>query len=52
MFVYGKDLKTGNAAYTGQLVFPSLSGLRDLYVDKDSNKLYLLDASKVYEVDL
>lgn len=52
VFVYGKDLKTGDASYTGQLVFPSLSGLRDIYVDKDTNKLYLLDASKVYEIDL
>lgn len=52
VFVYGKDLKTGDATYVGQIVFPSLKGIRDIYVDKDANKLYLLDAQKVYEVEL
>ncbi|MFH1720931.1 MAG: hypothetical protein ABH856_04980 [Patescibacteria group bacterium] len=52
IFVYVKDLKTGNIMYTGQLVFPTLPGLRDMYVDKDVNKLYLLDSQKVYEIEL
>ncbi|MEK7085727.1 MAG: hypothetical protein AAB953_01795 [Patescibacteria group bacterium] len=52
IFMYAKDLETGNAIYDGQLVFPTISGLRDLYVDKNANKLYLLDAQKVYEVQL
>ncbi len=52
IFIYAKDLKTGNAVYSGQIVFPTISDLRDLYVDKNTNKLYLLDAQKVYEVEL
>jgi hypothetical protein len=52
VFIYAKDLKTGDAVYSGQIVFPTLTDLRDLYVDKDSNKLYLLTATKVYEIDL
>lgn len=52
IFIYDKDLKTGNAIYNGQIAFPTISGLRDLYVDKNANKLYLLDAQKVYEVQL
>lgn len=52
IFIYDKDLETGNATYNGQIVFPTISGLRDLYVDKNTNKLYLLDAQKVYEIQL
>lgn len=52
IFIYDKNLKTGNAIYNGQIVFPTISGLRDLYVDKNANKLYLLSAQKVYEVEL
>jgi hypothetical protein len=52
IFIYYKDERTGGATYSSQLVFEDLTDLRDLYVDKDTNKLYLLDATKVYTVGL
>ena len=52
IFMYTKDLKTGDVIYSGQIVFPTISDLRDLCVDKNASKLYLLDAQKVYEVQL
>ena len=50
--MFNKDPKTGGASYSNQLVFDDLDDLRDVYVDKDTNKLYLLDKAKVYEVGL
>jgi len=52
VLIYYKDPKTGGASYDKQLVFDDLTDLRDLFVDKDTNKLYLLDQSHVYEVTL
>lgn len=52
VMVYYKDDKTGGLTYQSQYVFEELNDIRDLYVDKNTNKLYLLDASKVYEVNL
>ncbi|MBU0668120.1 hypothetical protein KJ951_02185 [Patescibacteria group bacterium] len=52
VLVYYKDDKTGGASYDRQLVFDDMTDLRDLFVDKDTNKLYLLDQSKIYEVAL
>lgn len=49
--LYEKDDKTGGATYKNQYVFDELDDLRDLFFDKDTNKLYLLDASKVYTVN-
>jgi len=52
VMVYYKDDKTQGLTYQAQYVFDDLNDLRDLYYDKNNNKLYLMDASKVYEVDL
>lgn len=52
VLVYYKDERTGGATYSSQYVFDELNDLRDLYVDKDTNKMYLMDASKVYTVNL
>ena len=52
VLVYNKDGRTGGATYTNQIVFDDVQELRDLYVDKDTNKLYVLDQTKVYEVAL
>lgn len=52
VLVYYKDDKTGGAIYSNQYVFDDISELRDIYVDKDTNKMYLLDKSRVYEVVL
>lgn len=52
VMVYYKDDKTQGLTYQAQYVFDDITGLRDLYFDKDTSKLYLMDATKVYEVDL
>lgn len=45
---------TGEASYVKQFVLQgdTLGELRDLYVDDEENKLYLLDAKRVHGVDL
>jgi hypothetical protein len=52
VLVYYKDDKTGGATYDKQFVFDDLTDLRDLYVDKDTGKMYLMDGSKIYTVAL
>ncbi len=52
VLVYYKDGSTGGATYDSQYVFDDLTDLRDLYVDKDTNRMYLMDGSKVYTVNL
>lgn len=49
VLVFQKDAKTGGATYANQIIFDDVPDMRDLYVDKDTNKLYVLDATKVYE---
>jgi len=49
--VFDKDLKSGGAIYSGQYVFDNLPGIKDIFFDKDSNRLYLLDSKKLYEVE-
>ncbi len=51
VLVYYKDTK-GGAVYSSQYVFDELTDLRDVYVDKDTNKMYLLDSGKIYTVNL
>ncbi len=45
-----KDLQGDGAVYNSQFVYDSLGDIRDIYFDKDSNRLYLLDSQKLYEV--
>ena len=52
VMVYYKDDKTGGLTYQAQYVFDDMNDLRDLYYDKTAKKLYLMDATKVHEVDL
>lgn len=52
VLVFSKDSRTGGANYERQLVFDDLMELRDIYVDKDTNRLYLLDQTTIYEVAL
>jgi len=53
VIVLDKDLQTGNAVYSGQYIFDdSINGARDMFYDKDSNKLYVLDPQKIYEISL
>jgi len=52
VLIYKKDPNTGNIIYQSQLLFENTGELRDLYVDADSKKLYVLSGSKVYEEQL
>lgn len=52
ILVYIKDTQTADLVYSRQYVFENLENLRDFYVDKTSNTLYLVDKSKVYAVNL
>lgn len=53
VLVYYKDDKAGGGLiYTAQYIFDDIADMRDLYVDKDANKLYILDQSKVYQANL
>ncbi len=48
-----KDSKTGNIIYTSQYLFDDVEDeFRDLYVDVDSKKLYILTSTQVLELDL
>lgn len=52
VIVLDKDLQTGSAVYSGQYVFDGLGEIKDIFFDKDSNRLYLLDSQKIYEVEI
>ncbi len=52
VLVFLKDVKTGNAIYTSQYFFEDTEDLRDIYVDADSNKMYLLTSTKILELEL
>ena len=39
-------------AYVNQYVFDDIPDIRDIYVDKDTNTMYLLDGTKVYKVTM
>ncbi|MFC1616075.1 hypothetical protein ACFL21_02955 [Patescibacteria group bacterium] len=53
VFVYVKDTSSGNVDYETQYLFEGLDGeIRDIYVDPDSQLLYILTGSKVYKLSI
>lgn len=52
VLVFKKDTKTGNLIYSSQYLFDKVGELRDLYVNADSKKMYVLTKDKVLEVAL
>ncbi len=50
VLVFNKDQRSGNLVYSTQYVFENADELRDIYVDKEDSKLYVLGKTKVYEV--
>lgn len=52
IFVYGKDPRTGNLDYKTQYLLPTAVEIRDVYVDADARKLYVLTPTKILEVEL
>ncbi len=52
VFVYFKDPKTAQLIYTGQVILDGIKDIRDVSYDKSSSRLYILDAKRIYEVQL
>lgn len=52
VLVYLKDPRTGNLDYQTQYLFANVGEIRDLYVDADAKKMYILTANKILESDL
>ena len=52
VLVFEKDSQTGNLNYESQYLFESVSELRDLYVDAEARKLFVLTPISILEVDL
>lgn len=52
VLVFQKDAQSGNVTYKEQYLFPTAGEIRDVYVNPDSKKLYILTPSKVLEVDI
>ncbi len=52
VLTYQKDSKTGNLNYVSQYLLDGVGELRDIYVDADSKKLFILTQSQILEVDL
>ncbi|MFA7685705.1 MAG: hypothetical protein WCX95_02810 [Candidatus Gracilibacteria bacterium] len=52
IFVYSKDSRTGNLEYKTQYLFVEAGELRDLYVDADAKKMYVLTPTKILEVGI
>lgn len=50
VLVFNKDQRSGDLVYSTQYIFENTDELRDIYVDKEDSKLYVLGKSKVYEV--
>lgn len=51
VLVFNKDQRSGDLVYASQYVFENVDELRDLYVDKDLNRIYLLGKSKIYTLN-
>jgi len=53
ILVYNKDVKNGNLVYSHQYHFDSSVGeLRDVYVEKEHKKIYVLTDSKIYQLEM
>jgi len=44
--------KTDSSRYYGQIVFENLENIKDIYVEKNENKLHILTDKEVYKVDI
>lgn len=51
VLVYIKDARSGDLVYSRQYVFENAEDLRDVYFDKEANRIYVLGKTKVYQID-
>ncbi len=52
LYNYFKDTQKNQLVYNNQYILDNVGELRDFYIDKEANKAYVLDAQKIYEIDL
>lgn len=52
IYLYYKDPKTLNLNYVQQIALDGVTDIRDISYDKGTNRLYVLDAKRIYEVQL
>lgn len=52
VMVFNKDVNDGDLVYSTQYVFEGLSGLRDIYISQEENRIYLLTETEVYYYSL
>jgi hypothetical protein len=50
VLVYNKDARTGNLVYSAQYVLDVQEELRNILVDKEASRMYVVGESSVYEV--
>ncbi len=52
ILVYEKDSRSGGLNYENQYIVDELTNLQDIYVDKNTNMLYLLTKTGIYRTSL
>lgn len=52
IYVYFKDPKTQHLIYQEQIALDGVTDIRDVSFDKTTNRLYVLDAKRIYEVSM
>ena len=50
ILIFNKDPRTGDLIYSKQFILENTEPLHNLYVDKESNKVYVVGQTKVYEI--
>lgn len=50
--VYNKDPKSDDLTYSGQYLFENVGDLKDMFYDKKMKRLYVVDNTKVYEIEM
>lgn len=51
VLVYIKDVRSGDLVYSRQYVLDNAEELRDVYFDKEANRIYVLGKTKIYQID-
>ncbi len=52
IYVYFKDQKTQHLVYQQQIALDGVTDIRDVSFDKTTNQLYVLDAKRIYQVQM
>jgi len=52
VLVYDKDSQTGNVIYNRQYLLDSVGEIRDMYIEPDTDTLYVLTPTQVLEINI